>query len=69
MRKEILTKSGYRTHIDQHEIFVNGKKQKVVWGITKARQYANGYANNLFSRKNNKVEIVNCYTGEVTHIS
>lgn len=69
MRKEIVTKSGYKTHIDQYEVIVNGKIQKIVWGITKARQYANGYANNLFSPRNNKVEIVNCYTGEVTPIS
>lgn len=69
MRKEIITKSGYKTHIDQHEIIVNGKKQKVLWGKTKAVQYAKGYANNLFSQANKKVEIVNCYTGEVTRLS
>lgn len=69
MRKQITTKSGYRTNIDQYEIIVNGRIQKVVWGKTKARQYAKPYTIDLFNPTNNKVEIVNSYTGEVTRLS
>lgn len=69
MRKQIQTKSGYKTHIDQHEVRVNGKVHKRVWGITKARQLASNYACNIFNQTTNKVEVVNCYTGEVIKIS
>lgn len=69
MRKEITTKNGYKTHIDKYDVVVNGKMHKRVWGVTKARQYAQNYTSNLFSQQCNKVEIVNCYTGEVTKVT
>lgn len=69
MRRELTTKSGYKTHIDRYDVRVNGTIYKRVWGVTRAKQHARNYTNNLFSQQSNKVEIVNCYTGEVTKIS
>lgn len=69
MRREITTKNGFKTHIDKYDVVVNGQMYKRVWGVTRARQYARNYTSDLFSQQTNRVEIVNCYTGEITKIS
>lgn len=69
MRRNITTKNGYKTHIDRYDVCVNGRMYKRVWGMTRAKQYAQNYTSNLFSQQVNRVEVVNCYTGEVTKIS
>ena len=69
MRKQIKTKSGFKTHIDSYAIHVNGRKMQSVWGITKARNMARQWAPTLFGYQNNKVEIINEYTGEISKIS
>lgn len=35
-RKQVTTKSGYKTHIDRHFVQRNGKRYTTVWGKTKA---------------------------------
>lgn len=66
MRKQVTTKSGYKTHIDRYAVLRNGRRWQTVWGKTKARQAAESIGRTLFHQTQDKIEIVNEFTGECT---
>lgn len=68
MRKEIKTKSGYKTNIDRYGVYRGGKCMLTIWGKTKARNAAMNYARTLFNPTSEKIEIINHFTGEITKV-